>query len=244
MNIAVILSGGSGNRFGGDKPKQFYSINGKTILEYSIEAFEKNDRIDEIAIVVKKDYVGEVKRIIKTNNYKKTKRILLGGKERYHSSLSAIKAYQDDDAVLFIHDAVRPMVSQRIINDCIDAMDRFSAVNVAIPASDTIICVNGKDGTIENIPDRSSLMYGQSPQGFKRGVIRNAYEIALKDPSFKTTDDCGVIKKYLPDEPVYVVKGEPKNLKVTYVEDLLLLETLCKADSQFQSGFHSDSRFK
>lgn len=230
MNVAVILAGGSGSRFGGERPKQFFLLNGKSILEYSIEAFENNDRIDEIAVVCNPAYISEVSVMIANNQYKKIAKILSGGNERYLSSLAAINAYSDDSVNLFFHDAVRPMVSQRIICECIDAMELYNAVNVAIPATDTIIRVDCKNNRIVSIPDRSELMYGQSPQGLKRGIIKKAYDIALKDPGFKTTDDCGVVKNYLPDEAIYIVKGEPINLKVTYIEDIFLLETLCQAE--------------
>ena len=84
------------------------------------------------------------------------------------------------------------------------------------------------DNIIKTIPPRVSLRNSQTPQCFKRGTIRRAYELALQDPHFETTDDCGVVHKYLPNEPICVVAGEVFNLKVTYAEDLFLLERLCE----------------
>ena len=228
MNIAVILAGGSGNRFGGELPKQFLTIEGKTILEHTIDAFEKNRRIDEIAVVSKEYFIPDVERMVQDNHYRKVKKILAGGKERYHSSLAAIEADPDDSLNLIFHDAVRPLLTDRIINDCIDALQRYNAVDVAIPATDTIIQVDPRDRTIESIPDRSRLMNGQTPQCFKRGVIRKAYDIALKDPNFKTTDDCGVVRRYLGSEKVYVVSGEPSNMKLTHTDDLTVMELYFK----------------
>ena len=119
MNIAIILAGGSGSRIGGTLPKQFLSVAGKKIIEHTIDVFENNDLIDEIAIVSKKEYTSDVERIVTTNQYHKVKKILTGGKERYDSSLAAISAYTNDDDNLLLHDAVRPLVNDRIINDCI-----------------------------------------------------------------------------------------------------------------------------
>ena len=91
-----------------------------------------------------------------------------------------------------------------------------------MPSADTIIEVDGD--FIKNIPDRSRLRRVQTPQAFKIGTIRQAYDIALKDPDFKVTDDCGVVKRYLPDTPIFVTLGEESNMKLTYQEDTRLLE--------------------
>lgn len=226
-NIAIILAGGSGTRVGGDTPKQFIQVAGKQIIEHSIEAFERCGRIDEICVVCREDYIAYMHELVQRNGYSKVKKILNGGKKRYHSSVAAIQAYTDDDDNLLFHDAVRPMVSERIINDCINALSRYNAVDVAVKTTDTIIAVDA-EGCITDTPDRTHLRNVQTPQGFKRGTIRQAYEKALADPYLVTTDDCGTVRKYLPEEPIYVVEGENTNIKLTYREDLLLLEILLK----------------
>ena len=152
------------------------------------------------------------------NSFNKLKKILLGGKERYHSSLAAINAYDEEVNFLF-HDSVRPLVNERIISDCIRALLTYNAVDVAIPTTDTIIQVDDNNEIVK-IPSRILLRNGQTPQAFKRSVIKAAYEKALLDPLFKTTDDCGVVLKYLPDESIYVVNGEQFNMKLTYKEDI------------------------
>lgn len=225
MNIAVILAGGSGHRLGNVQPKQFLKVAGRKIIEHTISVFEHNSLIDEIAVVCNPAYITEMEQIVVNNQWVKVKKILQGGKERYQSSLTAIQAYEDDDANLIFHDAVRPLVNDRIIEDCIKALKTYKAVDVAIPTTDTIIEVSEKD-TISFIPNRAVLRNGQTPQCFKRGVIKHAYDLALQDPAFKTTDDCGVVLRYLPDLPIYVVKGENFNMKVTYVEDLFLVDKL------------------
>lgn len=229
-NIAIILAGGSGTSIGGETPKQFMKVAGKKIIEHTIDVFENNDLIDEIAVVCKDDYLSDMEQIVVNNEYKKVSKILHGGQERYHSSLSAIDAYTDDDDNLIFHDAVRPLVNDRIINDCITALKEYDAIDVAIKATDTIIQVDS-DNCISNIPYRPMLRNGQTPQCFKRGVIKEAYDLALADPGFVTTDDCGVVRKYLPQTPVFVVEGEVFNMKVTYLEDLFLLDKLFQLKS-------------
>lgn len=196
-NVAVILAGGVGSRLGLSTPKQFFKVAGKMVVEHTIDTFESNPHIHEIAIVSNPFYISDFESIIIKNGWKKVKKILKGGQERYHSSLSAIKAYEDTDVNLIFHDAVRPLVSQRILNDVIAALETYKAIDVAMPATDTIIQVN--DRFIQEIPDRSKLMRGQTPQAFHLETIKHAYDIALQDPAFKVTDDCGVVVKYLPE---------------------------------------------
>ena len=221
-NIAIILAGGSGRRMGGALPKQFLEVNNRTILEYTIDNFERAECIDEIAIVTHPDYVDKMQQIISSNPWKKVERILLGGKERTDSTLSALRAYTNEDDRLLIHDGVRPMVSQQIIQNVCSALSEYDVVNLAIPAVDTIIEV--KDGVMVAAPRRDLLRQVQTPQGFKRETLALAYEKALADPDFMATDDCGVVFKYHPASPIKIVDGETSNIKITYKEDLEILK--------------------
>lgn len=235
-NIAIILAGGTGQRLGDSIPKQFLKVAGKKVIEHTLDVFQNHPQIDEIAVVSNPNFLNEIENIAIKNNYTKLKKILQGGKERYHSSLSAINAYDGDKEInLIFHDAVRPLVNDRIISDCIDALDKYKAVDVAIKTTDTIIKVN-EDEYITGIPARDYLRNGQTPQAFKLSTIKQAYKLALCDPDFKTTDDCGVVYKYMPNELVYVVKGEQFNMKLTYKEDLFLLDKLFQLKSIAQQN--------
>lgn len=240
MNVAVLLAGGNGKRMGGPAPKQFIEISGRTILEHSIRAFSQHANIDQIVIVSHADYIEKVSQIAAA--YPKVTHITPGGKERYDSSLAAIKAIKSsiksidqssfndseyDNCNILIHDCVRCLVSQRIITDCIKALAQYSAVDVAIPSTDTICEVN-KEGHIIRIPARATLRNVQTPQCFRLKTIEEAYSIGLQDPNFVTTDDCGVVHMYLPSTPIYVVTGESTNIKITYPEDLILAEKILK----------------
>lgn len=235
MNVAVILAGGVGNRLDKSHPKQFFKVAGKTVIEHTVTVFERNQEIDEIAIVINPNYQVTIEDIVLANNWKKVRKILKGGAERYDSSLAAVKAYEGCGNInLIFHDAVRPLISDRIINETVAALEKYNAVDVAIPAVDTIISTN--DDFIDAIPDRSKLRRGQTPQGFKLDTIKKAYEYALKDPAFKSTDDCGVVLKYLPHEKIFVVKGDESNMKLTYKEDSYLLDKLFQLRSFAFSG--------
>lgn len=224
-NIAVILAGGSGSRFGADMPKQFLTVAGKMIIEHTLDAFEHHPLIDAIAIVSRADFVDEMKQMVERDGYKKVVAVLQGGKERYHSSLAAIDAFKDDDDRLLIHDCVRPLVSERIITDCIKALDKFEAVDVAVPTTDTIIELD-EEGNICRIPQRRLLRNAQTPQCFRRGTIAKAFSLALADTAFFPTDDCSIVHKYLPDTLIKVVEGDTTNIKITYKEDLEFVEKM------------------
>ncbi|WP_282036095.1 bifunctional cytidylyltransferase/SDR family oxidoreductase [Saccharicrinis aurantiacus] len=227
-NIGVILAGGSGTRFGSDKPKQFLRVAGRKILEHTLDTFQNSQTIDEVAIVTHKGYVDEVKELINVNSFSKVKKILLGGSTRNESSLAAINAYwspaEQNEINLIFHDAVRPFVSNKILNDINTQLNNYNAIDVAIPSTDTIIEV--EDSKIVSIPDRNKLMNGQTPQAFKLSTIKRAYDLGLKDPNFKATDDCGVIRKYLPEESIFVVDGDPTNIKITHELDLFISDKI------------------
>lgn len=232
-NVAVILAGGVGRRSGLQIPKQFLKIAGRTIIEHTVEAFEQHNQIDEIAIVVHPTFSNTVEELIAKNAWKKVKKVLSGGSERYQSSLSAIKAYEEEkdrEINLIFHDSVRPLVSARIISDVCSTLKEKLAVDVVIPAVDTIVEVS-KTKEIKNIPNRDCLRCGQTPQGFRLEVIKKAYQKALSDPSFRATDDCGIVNKYTPEIPIHLVRGEECNIKLTNPEDIYLLDKLFQLKS-------------
>ncbi|MBO4744642.1 MAG: 2-C-methyl-D-erythritol 4-phosphate cytidylyltransferase [Bacteroidales bacterium] len=223
MTIAVILAGGTGKRMGAQVPKQFLKVGEKTIIEFTIDAFEKNALVDTIAVVMHQDYFTTMENIIANSKWNKVRAIISGGTERSDSSYNAIRFFSNHkDAKIIFHDAVRPMVSDSAIDNVIKALDRFNAVMTAIPTTDTIAVAEG--GFVKSVPDRNTLMRVQTPQAFRFETIKEAYDIALTDPGFVCTDDCGVVKKYLPDEPIAIIRGDERNIKITYPEDLKYLK--------------------
>ena len=219
MNIAVILAGGIGKRFGSPVPKQFLPLAGKTVIEYSIDTFCQHPAIDEVAVVVHPDYRDEIQAIADRRGWAKLRRIVGGGTERYMSSLNAIRAYADCQPSdnLLLHDAARPLVTPAIIDRVLSALESHGAVGVGLQCTDTIWEV--EVGQIESIPQRSRMWRAQTPQAFSLKVLREAYDKALEDPHFLATDDCGVVNKYL-GTPIFVVEGDERNFKITNAEDL------------------------
>lgn len=220
-NIAVILASGTGSRYGSDIPKQFVKINGKTILEYSVEAFEDNLDINEIIIVITPDYYSLAYDILKRNNYKKVVNLLKGGATRKESSKIAIDSICEKEANVLIHDCARPLINQKIITECINALYLHDAVAVAVESSDTIVEI--KDGVIKNTLDRKFLRRMQTPQCFKLSLIKKAHELVLNDDNF--TDDCGLVLKNNLSQ-IFIVEGDVNNIKITYPLDYFIAEKI------------------
>lgn len=225
--VAVILAAGSGSRTGLSTPKQFLLLGGKTVLEHSVQTFHDHPGIDQVVIVTSTEFIPKVQDMVKADNWTKVTAVLPGGKERFDSSLAAVHHFSNNpDLVMLFHDAARPLVSARIISDTLNAMETFNAVDVAIPAVDTIVQCDAAGTVMESVQNRNLLWRMQTPQGFRQKTIAKAYEIALMDSGFTATDDCGTVLRYLPHEKVGIVRGDEKNIKLTYADDLPLMEFL------------------
>jgi 2-C-methyl-D-erythritol 4-phosphate cytidylyltransferase len=240
--VAVILGGGVGARLGLEIPKQLIKIAGKTILEHTLITLQNHPMVDQIVVMMAQGHLDSVRAIVRNGGYDKVTQIIEGGNTRNDTSLRALEALPEC-SVLF-HDAVRPLVSNRIIADCFAALETYDAVDVAIPSADTIIQVDPDDNTIRSIPKRSDLRRGQTPQAFRASVLSAAYDLAKEDPEFTATDDCGVVLRYLPDVPIWVVEGEERNMKVTDPIDVFLADKLFQLTSSYVVEGHSPEEYR
>lgn len=233
-NVAVILAGGTGKRMGSPVPKQFMSLSGRSVIEYSIDTFDQHPAIDEVAVVVHPDWRQKMGEIADLRQWKKLTRVIDGGSERYMSTLNAVMAYIDypDDTNLLLHDAARPLVPREVVDRVAEALQHHEAVGVAVPSTDTVWEVHPDIGEdyigrfVARIPERRLMWRAQTPQAFRLPLIRDAYQRALQDPQFSATDDCSVVRKYMPGTKIAVVEGDERNTKVTRAEDLDLLSSL------------------
>lgn len=225
-NIGIILAGGSGQRVGGERPKQLMVIAGKTVLEHSLTVFQNNRSIDEIIIVGNAGYLQEIRTIANKETYPKVSHIISGGAERHHSTLAALEKCGEEECNLIIHDAVRPLVTTQMIDENISALTDCDACTTALPTTDTILESDPEHAYVRSIPDRTLLYNVQTPQSFKKTTLQRAYTLALQDPCFHSTDDCGVVCHYLPATRIKIVIGTSSNLKLTYKEDIQVIEKL------------------
>ena len=232
-NIAVILAGGIGARVGGNTPKQLLPLqDGKSVLEHAVDAFEQSPHIHEVCIVMHPDYIVHAEQMLLTNAWQKVRHIIPGGKERWESSVQAMRRLgdeaKDEEVNLLLHDAARPFVSQDIIARVCEALEEHEAVTVAIPSTDTVYEM--VDGKVARIPQRSTIMRAQTPQAFRLNLIAEAYAKALGVDSLSAeacatchlpaTDDCSIVHEHMPQVPIYIVEGEEQNKKITFKEDI------------------------
>ena len=237
-NVAVILAGGIGSRVGGNTPKQLLPLeDGHSVLEHAVDAFEQSPHIQEVCIVMHPDYIAHAERMLLANAWQKVRYIIPGGKERWESSVNAIRIYSEvqcetsdhrKEVNLLLHDAARPFVSQEIIANVCQALEEHEAVVVAIPSTDTVYEM--VDDNVARIPQRSTIMRAQTPQAFRLELIAEAYTKALSVDSLSAaacaaahlpaTDDCGVVFNHMPDVKIHIVPGEEQNKKITFKEDI------------------------
>lgn len=216
---AIVLSAGKGSRMNSDIQKQYLMLEGRPVITYSLEAFEKS-RVDEIILVVgsgEEEYCR--KEIIEKYKLQKVKRIVTGGKERYHSVFNGLKAVTDSDYVL-IHDGARPFLTNEIIERAMRAVVKNRACVVGMPVKDTIKIADS-DNRVAETPERSSVWMVQTPQVFSYELIYHAYESMLKEENNAITDDAMVVETVC-HQDVILIEGSYRNIKITTPEDLLV----------------------
>jgi 2-C-methyl-D-erythritol 4-phosphate cytidylyltransferase len=248
--VAVVLAGGTGTRVGLDLPKQLIKIAGKPIIEHTIAALQESPLVDEIVVMMAPGHLDPVHDVVRGGAYPKVTRILEGAGTRNDTTRAALDAIgeTEDECFVLLHDAVRPLLSQDIIEANVRALADYDAVDTAIASADTIVQVHdtghGGDDLIEDVLRRDLLRRGQTPQWFRLSTIRAAYEKAAQDPGFTATDDCTVVLRYLPDVPIAVVGGHERNMKVTEPIDVYLADKLFQLRSFEAPGRMSDEAYR
>ena len=218
--LGLLLAAGRGTRYGAYK--QFVLLNGKILAHYSMDVLQACPGVDHVFLMVPDDpskYQGWFE------HYPKLTKILIGGKERFDTVRLALKELEDysDDNYVLIHDAGRPLVTQQLINRCLAAMKTHRAASAAIPSVETP--AKGWDGRIQAIIPRQTHYQIQTPQVFHLGLLREAHRAFVGKPP---TEDCGVLLSYDKDLHIQLVEGDIRNMKITFPQDIFILETLLR----------------
>ncbi|OGI05966.1 MAG: hypothetical protein A2Y40_04260 [Candidatus Margulisbacteria bacterium GWF2_35_9] len=215
---AIILASGEGSRFGGSSSKQLAKLKDKTVVEYTLDAFEKNSNINEIILVINPKYRKEFIEMINRNSFNKICKVVDGGMTRQESSYNGVISCRPISKKILIHDGARPFVSDRMIDDTVVALNQNEAVSVVMNSVDTLYEFD-TNGSLINIPNRSLFKRVQTPQGFRLEIIRKAHELAKNDSRTDFTDDCSMVF-YYKLASIVCVEGEEANKKITFVDDL------------------------
>ena len=211
--LAVIVAGGSGLRMGNELPKQFLLLEGKPIILHALDAFFQTFSDIKITLVIPEHYIDYTREMLKNFGYPDNIQIVQGGDTRFHSVKKGISTAEADD-IIFVHDAVRCLVSSQLIMRCYEtAMEKGSAIPV-VPIRDSMRRMQG-DGASE-VVSREHLYAVQTPQTFQANTLLSAFDVEYQS-SF--TDEATVIQHA--GSKVYTVEGEEQNIKITYPDDLL-----------------------
>lgn len=230
--VAVVLAGGRGKRMGSAVAKQYLMIQGKPVLYYSLATFEQSELIDEVILVVGKGQIGYCRQeIVEKYDFRKIKKIVEGGAERYHSVWAALQTLEQENrkpGYVFIHDGARPFIDEAILRRAYEEVCRSRACVVGMPVKDTIKIADER-GCIDMTPKRSLVWQIQTPQVFAEELIVPAYreviekEQELLEQGIQITDDAMVVENVCRC-PVHLVEGSYENIKITTPEDLKIAE--------------------
>ena len=220
MNIALIIAGGTGQRMHQDIPKQFISIEDKPIIVYTLEAFQKNPGIDQIAVVCVEGWHDVLRAYCKQFGITKLSVIAHGGatgQESIYNGLKSLSEIASKDDIVLVHDAIRPLVSQEIITDCILKAKKYGNAVSVIPCQEAMMVSRDEASADKSFP-RSELKRTQTPQAMKYGLFMEMHKKALEMGITSSVATCTLIIET--GGVVYYSLGSEKNIKLTTPEDL------------------------
>ncbi|MDQ3748582.1 MAG: 2-C-methyl-D-erythritol 4-phosphate cytidylyltransferase [Acidobacteriota bacterium] len=221
MNTAIIVAAGSGARFGAEKPKQFLEILGKPLIIYTLERFEFCPTVDEIILVLPVVEIENFQKTVGKYNLKKLVKTAAGGKSRAESVFNGLNSIDSKRTeIVAVHDGARPLVSAEEITNTIEKAREIGAACLVADVTDTIKEV--RDGKIVGTIDRKQLRRALTPQAFRYGILKRAFETA--DLSEAVTDECFLVEKL--GYEISVVEGSAQNIKITTEKDFALAEIL------------------
>ena len=230
MIFGAILAGGTGSRMNiADMPKQFLPLGDKPIVVHTLEKFLLCGQFDAIYLGVHPSWVTHMQDLIA--QYVKTKKkivVVPGGGDRNETILNIVEGIEadygeSDEHIIVTHDAVRPFVTMRILEENIAAAKEHGAVDTVTPAIDTIVC--SQDGRlISDIPDRRMMYQGQTPQSFRMSMMKRLYLSLSEEEKSILTDACKIC--IVRDQPVHLVEGEISNIKITTISDYKIAQAM------------------
>lgn len=229
MNIALLTAAGSGTRMGQDIPKQFLTVNEIPIIVYTMQEFQHHAEIDEILVVCLEGYETILRAYAKQFNITKLTSIVKGGEtgqESIYNGICELKKNHDPSDLVLVHDGNRPLVSGKIISDCIDTARKYGSAVAVIPCQEAMMTTEDGIVSLENIA-RERLRRTQTPHGFSLGKIDELHRLAKEKGITNATATCTIMMDL--GESVHFYSGSEKNLKITTLEDLDIFRALLES---------------
>ncbi|WP_374950416.1 2-C-methyl-D-erythritol 4-phosphate cytidylyltransferase [Mucilaginibacter sp.] len=225
-HYAIIVAGGTGSRMQLALPKQFIELCGKPVLMHTIGAFVNSVSSPQIILVLHADYHQMWKELCNVHNFKTKHQLIAGGETRFHSVKNAVDLIYDNNVLIAVHDAVRPLVSETIIDQSFRLAATSGTAITAVKSRDSI---RQQNGSVSNCLDRENIYLVQTPQTFQSGILKEAYKQAY-NPSF--TDDASVVEQA--GIQITLTEGSYSNIKITFPDDVTIAEALLNKKSHQQ----------
>lgn len=228
MNIAVIFAGGVGVRMHSkDRPKQFLELHQKPIIIHTLEVFEKNANVDAIVISCYEPWLEHMNNLIGKYQIKKVREVVAGGKTAqlsiYNGLLAAKKISNAEDTIVLIHDGVRPLINDNVINSNIESVKKNNSAITTGKVNETIVVVNEFE-FIDYVPNRANSRIARAPQSFWLKDILTSHEKALQEGIDNFIDSCTMMHHY--GFPMYFIEGPVENIKITTPNDFYTMRAL------------------
>jgi len=215
---ALIVAGGIGARMNQSVPKQFMLLAGKPVLMYSIEAFFQFSNDIHLIVVLPETLISQWKQLCAKYNFKFVHQVVAGGKTRFHSVKNGLNVIPDEDGIVAIHDAARPLITASLIKKLFEDTEKYGNAIPALPMKDSMRIISEKGN---NPIDRSKLRIIQTPQCFNIKIIKQAFIQQYRD---EFTDDATVIESE--GHSIHLTDGDENNIKITTLADLNYLESI------------------
>ena len=227
MRVAsIVLAAGTSQRFGG-RPKQFEPLGSATVLQLAVRSFLDVERVDEVWVVTSEEHEPTTRDLLGGTSITG---VVLGGDTRAASTIRALEALGPDVTHVLVHDAARPLLPRSTVERCLDALEVADVVATVIPPADTVVVLDDEGEDVVSMPDRSRVRLHQTPQGFRRGLLADAWAQLAVDPAdVLPTDDVTAVLRAFPDETVAWVEGDRRTMKVTHPDDLAVVWALAES---------------
>jgi 2-C-methyl-D-erythritol 4-phosphate cytidylyltransferase len=236
MNIAVVFAGGIGSRMNAvvAKPKQFLELNGKPIIIYTLELFENHPDIDAIVISCVEKWIPYLKKLLTKYGLTKIRSVVPGGETGqdsiYNGLCEAKNIDKEENAIVLIHDGVRPLIEEQTISDNIETVRRLGNCVTCIPAIETFV-VKNEDGSL-TIPSRSDSLIARAPQSFYLRDILDCHDLARKEGKHDYIDSCTLMTHY--GRKINTVIGPSENIKITTPTDFFIFRAIEEVRENYQ----------
>ena len=237
MNIAVIFAGGVGSRMHSkERPKQFLEMYNKPIMIHTLEHFQNHPMIDAIVVVCIESWISYLNELLYKFRIEMVKKVVPGGETGllsiYHGLKAAKEVANGEKAVVLIHDGVRPLITEKLITNNIEAVRRYGSAITTAKVKETILVVNEQDSSIDYVPSRNNSRVAKAPQSFWLDEILSAQEKALAKGERDWIDSCTLMQEY--GFKMHLIDGPSQNIKITTPEDFYTMRAILEAKENEQ----------